>query len=398
MPMLLVINNYCSRFLASIASSLLMLCLLGPASALETRAKTGFIIDYSTGMVLLEKNADQPVPPASMSKLMTLYVAFEFIHSGKLSLTETLRVSQHAANYGGSTMFLDTSDRVKVEDLLRGIIVLSGNDACAVIAEALSPDGTEAGFARIMTERAKQIGLSSSSFKNSNGWPAEGHLMSMRDLALLAGRLISEFPEFYPMFSEVEFEFDGRAPANTRNRNPLLGLGIGADGLKTGHTSEAGYGLVGSAKQGDRRIVFALSGMSSVQERAEEAEAVVNWAFRQFVQKSFGSKGIRIAEVDLWNGADRSVGVVLGNDLKVLVPVLGDEQVSFELEYENPIPAPVKKGQKIAVLKVHAKGLPETEVPLLAEKDVAVGGFFAHLSTAAKTLLNRVGSNSEGAF
>lgn len=398
MPMLLVINNYCSRFLASIASSLLMLCLLGPASALETRAKTGFIIDYSTGTVLLEKNADQPVPPASMSKLMTLYVAFEFIHSGKLSLTETLRVSQHAANYGGSTMFLDTSDRVKVEDLLRGIIVLSGNDACAVIAEALSPDGTEAGFARIMTERAKQIGLSSSSFKNSNGWPAEGHLMSMRDLALLAGRLISEFPEFYPMFSEVEFEFDGRAPANTRNRNPLLGLGIGADGLKTGHTSEAGYGLVGSAKQGDRRIVFALSGMSSVQERAEEAEAVVNWAFRQFVQKSFGSKGIRIAEVDLWNGADRSVGVVLGNDLKVLVPVLGDEQVSFELEYENPIPAPVKKGQKIAVLKVHPKGLPETEVPLLAEKDVAVGGFFAHLSTAAKTLLNRVGSNSEGAF
>ncbi len=398
MPMLLVINNYCSRFLASIASSLLMLCLLGPASALETRAKTGFIIDYSTGMVLLEKNADQPVPPASMSKLMTLYVAFEFIHSGKLSLTETLRVSQHAANYGGSTMFLDTSDRVKVEDLLRGIIVLSGNDACAVIAEALSPDGTEAGFARIMTERAKQIGLSSSSFKNSNGWPAEGHLMSMRDLALLAGRLISEFPEFYPMFSEVEFEFDGRAPANTRNRNPLLGLGIGADGLKTGHTSEAGYGLVGSAKQEDRRIVFALSGMSSVQERAEEAEAVVNWAFRQFVQKSFGSKGIRIAEVDLWNGADRSVGVVLGNDLKVLVPVLGDEQVSFELEYENPIPAPVKKGQKIAVLKVHPKGLPETEVPLLAEKDVAVGGFFAHLSTAAKTLLNRVGSNSEGAF
>ena len=398
MPMLLVINNYCSRFLASIASSLLILCLLGPASALETRAKTGFIIDYSTGTVLLEKNADQPVPPASMSKLMTLYVAFEFIHSGKLSLTETLRVSQHAANYGGSTMFLDTSDRVKVEDLLRGIIVLSGNDACAVIAEALSPDGTEAGFARIMTERAKQIGLSSSSFKNSNGWPAEGHLMSMRDLALLAGRLISEFPEFYPMFSEVEFEFDGRAPANTRNRNPLLGLGIGADGLKTGHTSEAGYGLVGSAKQGDRRIVFALSGMSSVQERAEEAEAVVNWAFRQFVQKSFGSKGIRIAEVDLWNGADRSVGVVLGNDLKVLVPVLGDEQVSFELEYENPIPAPVKKGQKIAVLKVHPKGLPETEVPLLAEKDVAVGGFFAHLSTAAKTLLNRVGSNSEGAF
>ena len=398
MPMLLLISHYRSFLATSIASYLLALCLAGSAAAIETRAKTAFIIDYSTGMVLLEKNADLPVPPASMSKLMTLYVAFEFIRSGKLSLTETLRVSQHAANYGGSTMFLDTSDRVTVEDLLRGIIVLSGNDACAVIAEALSPDGTEAGFARIMTERAKQIGLLSSNFENSNGWPAEGHLMSMHDLALLAGLIISEFPEFYPMFSEVQFEFDGRAPANTRNRNPLLGLGIGADGLKTGHTSEAGYGLVGSAKQGDRRIVFALSGMSSVQERAEEAEAAVNWAFRQFTQKKYGSEGSRIAEVSLWNGSHRSVGVVLERDLEILVPVLGDEQVLFELEYKKPFPAPVKKGQKIAVLKVQPKGLPETKVPLLAEQDIPIGGFFARLSTAAKTLLRRVGAKPEGTF
>ena len=396
--MLSLINHYRRRLVASIASLLLLMCLVGSAAAIETRAKAGFVIDYTTGMVLLEKNADRPVPPASMSKLMMLYVAFEFIRSGKLSLTETLRVSQHAANYGGSTMFLDTSDRVTVEDLLRGIIVLSGNDACAVIAEALSPDGTEAGFADIMTERAKQIGLSNSTFKNSNGWPAEGHLMSMRDLAVLAGKLISDFPEFYPMFSEVEFAFDGRAPANTRNRNPLLGLGIGADGLKTGHTREAGYGLVGSARQENRRVIFALSGMSSVQERAEEAEAVVNWAFRQFIQKSYGSEGSRVAEVNLWNGEDRSVGVVLGRDLEVLVPVLGDEQIKFELEYKNPIPAPIEKGEKIAVLRVHPKGLPSTEVPLFAEKDVAVGGFFAHLSTAAKTLLRRVGGETEGAF
>ena len=295
-------------------------------------------------------------------------------------------------------MFLDTSDRVTVEDLLRGIIVLSGNDACAVIAEALSPDGTEAGFAEIMTERAKQIGLSNSTFKNSNGWPAEGHLMSMRDLAVLAGKLISDFPEFYPMFSEVKFAFDGRAPANTRNRNPLLGLGIGADGLKTGHTKEAGYGLVGSATQENRRVIFALSGMSSVQERAEDAEAVVNWAFRQFIQKSYGAEGSRVAEVNLWNGEDNSVGVVLGRDLEVLVPVLGDEQIRFELEYESPIPAPIKKGEKIAVLRVHPKGLQSTEFPLLAEKDVAIGGFFANLSTAAKTLLRRVGGETEGAF
>lgn len=398
MPMPLHIKLKCNAVLLSLTTALVMLSLIGPAAAIETKAKTGFIVDYSTGMVLLEKNADQPVPPASMSKLMTLYIAFEFIRSGRLSLSEKLRVSKHAASYGGSTMFLDTSDRVTVEDLLRGIIVLSGNDACVVIAEALSPDGTEAGFARMMTKRAKQIGLTNSAFKNSNGWPAEGHVMSMRDLVLLAGLMVSEFPEFYPMFSEATFEFDGRAPANTRNRNPLLGLGIGADGLKTGHTSEAGYGLVGSAQQGDRRVVFALSGMSSVQERAEEAEAAVNWAFRQFTKKAFAEKGTRIAEVALWNGADRSVGVILANDLQVLVPVMSEAEVRFELEYEKPIPAPVKKGQKIAILRVLPKGLPETEVPLLAEKDVAVGGFIARLSTAAKTLLRNATSEPEGAF
>lgn len=394
----LLIKPYFHCVLVGVTSALLFGFLAGSAAAIETRAKTGFIVDYTTGMVLLEKNADRPVPPASMSKLMTLYIAFEFIRSGRLSLTEKLRVSKHAANYGGSTMFLDTSDRVTVEDLLRGIIVLSGNDACVVIAEALSPDGTEAGFARMMTKRAQQLGLKNSTFKNSNGWPADGHVMSMRDLVLLAGLMISEFPEFYPMFSESNFKFDGRAPANTRNRNPLLGLGIGADGLKTGHTSEAGYGLVGSAQQGDRRIVFALSGMSSVQERAEEAEAAVNWAFRQFTQKSFGTKGTRIAEVALWNGADRRVGVVLENDLAVLVPVMSDAEVLFELEYEKPIPAPIKKGQKIAILRVLPNGLPETEVPLLAEKDVAVGGFIARLSTAAKTLMRSVTGASEGAF
>ena len=207
--MLLLIKHYLNCLVASFVWFVLLVCLTGYAAAIETSAKAGFVMDHTTGMVLLEKNADLPLPPASMSKLMTLYVAFEFIRSGKLSLTEKLRVSQHAANYGGSTMFLDTSDRVTVEDLLRGIIVLSGNDACAVIAEALSPDGTEAGFADIMTKRAKQIGLSNSTFKNSNGWPAQGHLMSMRDLAMLAGRLVHDFPEFYPMFSEVEFAFDG---------------------------------------------------------------------------------------------------------------------------------------------------------------------------------------------
>ena len=196
-----------------------------PALAFETRGSAAFVLDVGTGTVLLSKNADQPRPPASMSKLMTLYVAFEALRDGRLTLDERLPVSEHAMSYKGSTMFLDTTDRVRVEDLLRGIIVLSGNDACAVIAEALSPDGTEAGFARYMTERAQQMGMENSTFANSNGWPAAGHLMSVHDLAILANRIITDFPEYYPLFSETEFAFDGRAPSNTRNRNPLLGLG-----------------------------------------------------------------------------------------------------------------------------------------------------------------------------
>ena len=212
-----------------------------PAHAFDTKATAAYVIDQTTGTVLLAKNADTPLPPASMSKLMTLYMMFEAIERGKdkggLDLVETLPVSQHAMSYGGSTMFLDTTDRVSVEDLLRGIIVLSGNDACAVVAEALSPDGTEYGFARLMTQRAQQLGMTNSTFANSNGWPQAGHLMSVRDLGLVANRIITDFPQFYPLFSEREFLFDGRAPQNKSNRNPLLGLGIGADGLKTGHTT-----------------------------------------------------------------------------------------------------------------------------------------------------------------
>ena len=234
-----------------------------PAAAFETSARAAYVLDMTTGTVLLDKNADMPLPPASMSKLMTLYVAFEAVREGQLSLDERLPVSQHAMSYGGSTMFLDTTDRVRVEDLLRGIVVLSGNDACAVIAEALSPDGTEAGFARFMTERGTRMGLTNSVFKNASGWPAEGHVMSMHDLVILSERIIEDFPDFYDMFAEREFKFDGRAPSNIYNRNPLLNLDIGVDGLKTGHTQEAGYGLAASATQGDRRVVFAFTGLDT---------------------------------------------------------------------------------------------------------------------------------------
>src|SRR6056297_3555869 len=290
------------RLIRPVVAGLLGLILAWPAAAFETSARAAYVVDVTTGTVLLNKNADTPLPPASMSKLMTLYVAFEAVRSGRLTLDERLPVSEHAMSYGGSTMFLDTTDKVRVEDLLRGIIVLSGNDACAVIAEALSPDGTEAGFARFMTQRAQKMGMTNSTFMNSNGWPEAGHRMSMRDLALVARRLIEDFPEFYPMFAETEYLFDGRAPQNTQNRNPLLRLGIGADGLKTGHTQEAGYGLVGSAKQGDRRVVFVVSGIDTAAQRAKEAEAIVNWAFRQFVEKEVLKAGTEVARADVWMG------------------------------------------------------------------------------------------------
>ncbi len=367
------------------------LCLTAlPLAAFDTRARAAFVLDQGTDTVLLSKNAEVPLPPASMSKLMTLYVAFEALRDGRLTLDERLPVSAHAMSYGGSTMFLDTTDRGRVEDLLRGIIVLSGNDACAVIAEALSPDGTEAGFARYLTKRAGELGMMNANFANSNGWPAVGHRMSMRDLGILAEHLIEDFPQYYPLFSEKSFAFDGRAPSNTRNRNPLLGLGIGADGLKTGHTTEAGYGLVGSAVQGDRRVIFVISGLDSTKARAEEAEAVVNWSFRQFDKKTIATAGTPVARVEIWRGSAQSVGLVPETDLEILLPALSGKQIAAEVVYSGPINAPVSKGQRLAELVLQPDGLPEMRLPLVAENDVSAGGFFVRVKTAAQVLSRRL--------
>ena len=378
-----------------ISAAFLSICLFSAAYSFDTKARAAYLIDQTSGAVLLSKNSDLPLPPASMSKLMTLYMTFEFIKAGKLSLDEKLPVSKTAANYTGSTMFLNPTDRVAVLDLIRGIIVLSGNDACAVLAEALSPDGTEAGFAKLMTQRAKQIGLEDSTFKNSNGWPAKGHLMSVRDLGILAQKLITDFPEYYPMFAEQTYKFDGRAPANTRNRNPLLGLGIGADGLKTGHTKEAGYGLVGSAEQDGRRIIFVLSGLNNLEDRAQEAETIVNWAFRQFTMEKFATDGSEIGKAKVWNGKSRDVSLVLENDLNVMIPVLSSSKPIFSIEYVGPIKAPIKKGDKIAELLIKSEDLPETRHSLLAGNSVPRGGFFVKVRTAGQYLVNMLFADAE---
>lgn len=372
-------------------SALALLASTASAFAFDTRATSAYVLDYSTGTVLMAKNADQPIPPASMSKLMTLYMAFEALaqdKNGSFTLDSMLPVSAAAQAYTGSTMFLEAGERVSVEDLLRGIIVLSGNDASVVIAEALG--GTEARFAQIMTTRAQQMGMTNSTFTNSNGWPKAGHLMSTRDLGLLATNLIKEFPQFYPMFSEEEFLFDPKEPANRFNRNPLLKLGIGADGLKTGHTQEAGYGLVGSAKQGDRRVIFVLSGLDSAQARAQEAEAVANWAFRQFTQTELGTEGTEIAEAEVAIGAENTVGMVLAEDISMLLPVHAIEPLKTEVVYKGPLKAPIAKGDQIGELIITPEDLPEKRVPLLADRDIARHGFVGRVFAAGQHLIKRI--------
>lgn len=361
-----------------------------PVNAFETSATAAYVYDLTTGTVLLSKNANEPLPPASMSKLMTLYVTFEAIKRGQLRMTDELAVSSHANSYGGSTLFLRTGERVSVEDLVRGVIVLSGNDACVVIAEALSPDGSEKGFAKMMTVRAREIGMKNSTFMNSNGWPATGHSMSMKDLGILATRLIEDFPEFYPMFAETEFLFDANESANRYNRNPLLKLGIGADGLKTGHTKEAGYGLTGSAQQDNRRIVFVVSGLESAANRAQETEAIVNWAFRQFVERTLAKQGQRITTASVWEGGEPTVGLVPAKDISILLPVISNKSVTAEVVYTGPIQAPIIAGTPLAELVLQPEGLPKQRFVLVAENDVVHGGFLAKISTAAKALINQI--------
>ena len=383
-------------FFIAVLSALLPLTSV--AQAFDTRATAAYVIDQTTGTTLLSKDADTPLPPASMSKLMTIYMVFEAVADGRLRIDEKLLVSQHAMNYGGSTMFLRAGERISVEDLLRGVIVLSGNDASAVLAEAISIDGTEAGFARMMTNRAREMGMMNSTFVNANGWPAAGHRMSMKDLGILANRLIADFPTYYPLFAEQEFTFDGRAPSNSQNRNPLLGLGIGADGLKTGHTSEAGYGLVGSAKQGDRRIIFVITGFDSAIARAQEAEKLVKWAFRQFAQKDVVRAGTKLADAAVWMGDQPTVGLTVAEDLSLLVPILGTaNSISAEVVYEGPFTAPITQGQQLGELVITLDGLPETRLPLVADRDVATGGFTERLRTAATVLWQRFAPSAQDA-
>ncbi len=381
------------RSLRQIASLCLSVLLVGtalPARAFETQATAAWVFDITTHTVLMDKNGDLPLPPASMSKLMTLNMLFEALKDGRVTMETELGVSAHAVSFteaGGSTMYLQEGDRPTVHDLIQGIVVNSGNDACVVVAEGLA--GTETAFAEQMTERAKALGLEQSHFANSSGWPDPTQRMSMKDLGVLGTHLIETYPDYYPVFSETEFNYKGRAPANANNRNPLLKLNIGADGLKTGHTKEAGYGMVGSVKQGDRRIIFAFSGMASDKDRASEAERIATWSFRQFALKTVAKAGSRVAEAEIFLGDAEKVGLVPATDLRLLLPALAQGGISADVVYTGPIRAPITKGAKLADLIVHIPGLPDGRVDLVAESDVGPAGFMARVMTAANQLRSR---------
>lgn len=357
-------------------------------AAFDTKATAAYIYDVTTGTVLMEKNADTPLPPASMSKLMTLNMLFEALADGRVSLDTQFQVSTRAKNMGGSTMFLDETDRPTVESLIKGIIVQSGNDACVVVAEGLA--GSEDSFARLMNERAQALGMTNSTFVNASGWPNPNHRMSMRDLGILATRLITEFPEYYGYFALEEYEFDGRAPQNRFNRNPILGLGIGGDGLKTGHTEEAGYGLVGSALQGNRRVVFVLTGMDSIPDRTEEAERAVSWAFRQFIEKPVLSAGTVVSKADVWMGDHTSIDLVAKDDVSLLMSATKPEATGARVEYRSPLEAPIQEGQTVADLVITRDNLPDARIGLVSDRDVVRGGFIPRVRSSAQVMFDQV--------
>jgi len=365
--------------------------LLQPALALETTARSALVIDYNTGTVLLSKNADVPMPPASMSKLMTLNLIFEALDDGRLSMDDTFRVSAKASQKGGSKMFVREGARVRIEDLIRGVIVQSGNDACIVLAEGLS--GTEAEFAKRMTQRALELGMTTSNFVNATGWPDPGQEMSAADLVFLATRLIEKFPQYYGFFSEESFTWENIVQ---NNRNPLLGLGIGADGLKTGHTEEAGYGLVGSAVRDGRRIIFMIGGLDSALARSTEAERIARWAFREFEMKTLFKADEPVDSANVWLGATKSVEMALTNDIELLLPLESLNEITAHYTYIDPIEAPIRAGQKLGELIIAVPGSDPMHFPLSALTSVEAGGFSERISAAADILLRRIRTATSG--
>ena len=335
-----------------------------PLGPLDTAARFALILDFNTGATLLDKAGDTPMPPSSMTKLMTAYIIYGMLQAGRMTLAQELPVSERAWRMQGSKMFVPLGGSVKVEDLIRGVIVQSGNDACIVLAEAVS--GSEEQFAELMNAKAKELGLTASNFRNSTGWPDPQQRMSCRDIATLARRLITDFPEYYRYDNEKIFRYNN---IEQQNRNPLVQKGV-ADGLKTGHTEEGGYGLVASSVRGGRRVIVVVNGLTSMHQRAEESERLLEWSFREFENVTLFTAGDTVESAKVWLGARPTVPLVGGQDLVLTMPRQWRRNAKIEVEYMNPVPAPVSRGDVLGRLTVSGQGVPAMDVPLLAGADV----------------------------
>ena len=352
------------------------------AGAFETAAREAVLIDESTGATILGKNVQAPTAPSSMTKIMTIYLLFERLAEGSLGLTDTLPVSEKAWRMGGSKMFVEVGDRVTVEDLIRGIVVQSGNDATVVVAEGLA--GSEDAFAREMTDKAREFGMASTTFRNASGWPDPEHVTTVGDLAILVRRTIQDFPQYYHYYSETDFTF---SDIQQSNRNPLLYTGTGADGLKTGYTEAAGYGLAASVVRGDRRLILVVNGFGGSRERADEARRMLEWGFREFDAVELFEAGETVAEAEVWLGDDDFVPLVLDEDLAVTLPRASRRDMTVKVVYDGPVPAPIRAGAPIADLVIEIPDMAPVERALLAGSDVGELSFLGKLGSAAAYLV-----------
>lgn len=370
---------------ASAAALALMVALSAPyarAAQIETLAKQAFMMDAETGTVLLNKNGDELMPPSSMAKMMTVHIVFDRIKTGRLSLKDEFLVSEKAWRIQGSKMFVELGKKIPVEDLLRGVIVQSGNDATIVLAEGIA--GDEASFADLMNSEARKLGMKNSNFVNASGWPADGQVVTARDLAILAQSTIRDYPEFYKMYAELNFTWHG---IKQGNRNPLLYMNMGADGLKTGHTEAAGYGLTASAVRGGRRLILVLNGMSSMRERSQESAKLMEWGFREFNNFALFKKGDTVDTAAVWLGTEASVPLVIDRDLTVTLPRRASREAKVTVSFNAPIPAPVTAGKEIGRLRIAVPDAAPIEVPLKAGKSVDQLGFMGRINAAISYLL-----------
>ncbi|WP_230533075.1 D-alanyl-D-alanine carboxypeptidase family protein [Microvirga roseola] len=344
------------------------------AQSFQTAAPTAILMDATSHAVLFEKNADEQTAPASMAKIMTAEVVFNELKNGRLSMDTEFNISENAwrkggGGSGGSSMFAKVNTSVRLEDLLRGLIVQSGNDAAVAIAEGIS--GTEENFANLMNRRAREIGLESSTFRNATGYHHPEQKVTVRDLAKLSMHVIETYPELYKIFGEREFTWN---KIRQQNRNPLLAIdGLGADGLKTGYIEESGYGLTASAVQDDQRLIVVVNGLKSSRERANEARKLLDWGFRAFEPRQLFEEGQVVGEAQVFGGNKRSLPLVAKRAVRVLVPRGDDERVTARIIYTGPIQAPIQQGTEVAKLQVNRGDMQALEMPLYAKEDIQEG-------------------------